>query len=323
MRVYRRQKGETNWTTIGQFYTRGDAFQWLDFAYDQTNSHLYLYGPFDSIVNGTEPTPTKPATFSGNYNIAKWDGSNWETLSNTSLNSRPLAIACGKSGQLYVGAGSSIPIDLTSSPPVTASIAQWDQTGQKWQPLGNGLRQQVFAIKVDQLGAIYAGGEITRSGSKTINHVAKFVPSDVATQSTIPADELTKLKLDIAKCREGLKLLEDNAYVYSGPIDDWRNAINTFKSTYLLNCQNIGTFLTNHAGSPALSAIETAIQADGVSDWDGYWNGKTGIVFLGNLIMSHCPGLHRSRFDCIRGPQQLTKTIELVKAKLDLLDALN
>lgn len=318
--IYKKAAGQAEWVAIGNFVNKL-GFQEIDLALDKMNGDLLLFANFDT-VNAGDNIPNPLPTIVGKFSIARWSSDQWAVHNTQEDRATFLTGAGGLNNRIYI-AGVTKQFPTEQGSPVFYNILQLD--GQQFLPVGGGLGHgSVIAIVIDDTGTVYAGGSFIKSGSPEIKYLAKYTPFAVAAQSAIPAEELIQLKNDIATCKAGLTQLENNAYVYSAtaPIDNWTRALTTFKTDYLPACQSIGVFLTNHAGAPSLAPIETAIQNDGVANWDGYWEARGGIIFLGNLIMSNCPAFHQSRFDCINGPKEVTRMIGLVRSRLDQLAAL-
>jgi trimeric autotransporter adhesin len=77
------------------------------------------------------------------------------------------ALACGASGDLYVGGS------FTTAGGGTANrIARWG--GNDWHALGLGVNDQVRALAWDGAGTLYVGGSFTTAGGVAANHVAKW-----------------------------------------------------------------------------------------------------------------------------------------------------
>ncbi|MBK9778220.1 MAG: hypothetical protein IPP62_17980 [bacterium] len=93
--------------------------------------------------------------------IARWDGSNWNTM--PGMNGT--VVALGHFGGQLVAAGS-----FTTAGGVAASnIAIYN--GTTWQPLGTGTNGQVLAM-VEAGGRLYVGGGFTSAGGVSANRIA-------------------------------------------------------------------------------------------------------------------------------------------------------
>jgi hypothetical protein len=132
---------------------------------DGTGSALYVGGRFGS-VNGTSI-----------INIARWNGSSWSPLGSGVGN--PLSFDAVEafatfddgSGPALFAAG----MFTTAGGAPAANIARWN--GSTWSPVGGGVNDQVFGLRVfdDGFGpALYAAGEFTQAGSMPANHVARW-----------------------------------------------------------------------------------------------------------------------------------------------------
>lgn len=101
-------------------------------------------------------------------NIAKWDGTQWQPLSN-GIGGAVNALAVYDS-ELYA-AGS-----FTTASGISASrIAKWN--GTTWSQVGEGVNNVVEALAVYDDGngpALYAGGTFTSAGENSANRVAKW-----------------------------------------------------------------------------------------------------------------------------------------------------
>ena len=117
-------------------------------------------------------------------NIAKWDGAAWSAVG-SGIDGDPSvwdwipyveALAVDGSGNLYAGG------HFTTAGGVTAkNIAKWDGTG--WSALGTGMWGieeedvwwlAVYALAVDGLGNLYAGGDFTTAGGVMANCIARW-----------------------------------------------------------------------------------------------------------------------------------------------------
>ncbi|MDN5291723.1 MAG: trimeric autotransporter adhesin [Anaerophaga sp.] len=102
----------------------------------------------------------------GVYNIVRWDGVGFHTLSNGPDNSIYVSVL-DPDGNLYV-AGSFI----SAGDKLVNYIAKWD--GSEFSPLGDGFNDVVYALTIDSNGTLYAGGNFTKSGTTEINRVARW-----------------------------------------------------------------------------------------------------------------------------------------------------
>ncbi len=108
-----------------------------------------------------------------NY-VAKWDGSTWSPLGTGTafgMNGVVTSLALDGDGNLYAGGF------FGAAGGVAANfIAKWN--GSTWSALGtgaaNGMNSTVTALALDGQGNLYAGGNFTKAGGVTVNHVAKW-----------------------------------------------------------------------------------------------------------------------------------------------------
>ncbi|MGA2507848.1 MAG: T9SS type A sorting domain-containing protein [Chitinispirillaceae bacterium] len=99
-------------------------------------------------------------------NIAKWNGSAWDTLG-SGTSGRVSALVVDDSGNLYAGGRF-----LTAGTVTANNIAKWN--GSVWSTLGNGTVGYVNTVVIDGSGNLYAGGYFTLAGGVTAQHVAKW-----------------------------------------------------------------------------------------------------------------------------------------------------
>lgn len=135
---------------------------------DGQGSALYVGGRFRSI-GGVSTT-----------GIAKWDGQTWSALvspGGSGLNGSVNAMTVwddGTGSALYVGGAFTLANGATAN-----RIAKWN--GQSWSalssPTGNGFDGEVKALAAGVLGgssALFAGGYFIKSGTLTVNRIAKW-----------------------------------------------------------------------------------------------------------------------------------------------------
>jgi trimeric autotransporter adhesin len=98
------------------------------------------------------------------YNIARWDGSNWDSVGR-GINTQGIVYALAVyNGSLYAGGYFD-----SAGGILVQNMAQWN--GSIWSPVGSGINDSVFALNVD--GSILtAGGAFTAAGGKQANHIA-------------------------------------------------------------------------------------------------------------------------------------------------------
>jgi hypothetical protein len=112
------------------------------------NGDIYVGGTFTS-VNGVANTAY----------LAKWDGSNWSTVTGTdTLNANVLSLCFDADGNLYIGGAFSNLGDANGD-----RIVKWD--GSSLSSLGTGMNNSVWALAIDpDTGYLYAGGIFTLAG---------------------------------------------------------------------------------------------------------------------------------------------------------------
>jgi len=161
------------------------------FPIQGTDASIYSLAVFDDDAAGPNP----PGLFVGgsfvaaggvvSHNIAKWNGTSWESLDDGIGASCPgntvftLAVFDDDGDgpnppALYVGSGFS-----PAGYGISGSIAKWD--GNDWMPVGDGIVGVVLALTVfDDDGngpnppALYAGGSFWAAGGLAVNNVAKW-----------------------------------------------------------------------------------------------------------------------------------------------------
>lgn len=120
---------------------------------DTVNNLLYVGGEF-SLAGGISVN-----------NIAKWNGSNWDSLS-SGINGYVFAM-CIYNGELYVGGSFSIAGGLSAN-----NIAKWN--GLNWSSLGSGTNGMIKSLTVYN-GELYVGGyNTTIAGGINVNNIAKW-----------------------------------------------------------------------------------------------------------------------------------------------------
>jgi len=104
----------------------------------------------------------------GNYGIARWNGSSWNSVGG-GANASVLALAA-LNGVVYAGG------DLTSVGGVSVNrIAKWN--GTSWSALGTGMNGFVYALAAKGT-KVYVGGSFTTAGGVTVNRIAYWETTD-------------------------------------------------------------------------------------------------------------------------------------------------
>jgi len=143
---------DSNWYAFGESCNDGDTEDKSIYTIAAIGSDLYVAGDFIKI-NGL---PIK-------Y-IAKWDGSNWNSLG-SGVN-QPVHALATSGTDLYVGGGFSIAGGITVN-----SIAKWD--GLNWSGLGTGTTGTVLDIEIKG-NDIYVVGDFWKAGGIVVNNIAKW-----------------------------------------------------------------------------------------------------------------------------------------------------
>lgn len=146
----------SNWNALGSgVWGPHSPYETGVWAMEWDGSNLFVGGGL-----------TQAGGSSANY-VARWDGSNWTTLSNGTDYFINVLLIQGST--LYAGG------DFTSAGSSVASfLASWD--GSNWQPLidaGNGLNQQIYTLLGDSTD-LYAGGDFNTAGNISANRIAHW-----------------------------------------------------------------------------------------------------------------------------------------------------
>ncbi len=160
----------TNWNPVGSGSTNG-VYAGRVSALAVYNGELYVGGGF-TYVNYTG----NPATSVSANNIARWNGTNWNSVGTGSNNgvSGIVNVFTIYNGELYVGG------EFTSAGGVSANkIARWN--GTSWNSVGTGLNNgvtgaqspEVFALAVYSR-ELYVGGNFTQAGGINVNRIARW-----------------------------------------------------------------------------------------------------------------------------------------------------
>ena len=159
-----------NWsalTSSGGINGLGNAV--LAIAIDD-NNHLYVGGVFTTLGDGTTTV----------NRIAKWDGTNWTTLTSSGgingVGSSVNVLKIDGNDNVYVGGQFTTLGDGTTT---ANRMAKWD--GTDWSALTsssgiNGIDGNVLSIVVDKNNHLYVGGQFTTlgDGTTTANYIAKW-----------------------------------------------------------------------------------------------------------------------------------------------------
>ena len=146
-------KGLGQYNRGGTFFQLGGGVAGPDFevrAILPVNTDVYVAGRFNVVRDMVA------------RNIAKWNGSDWETLGG-GMNYRVLCLAEFQ-GEIYAG-GEFTRVNGQRLP----YLARWN--GQEWLPVGDALNGPVYSLIVYD-NALVAGGRFTRAGETEMNHLA-------------------------------------------------------------------------------------------------------------------------------------------------------
>jgi len=142
------------WTSLGAGMNSNVRALELD-----TNGNLYAGGDFTN-AGGVAAS-----------RIAKWNGTTWTNLG-AGMNEKIYALALNTNGDLYASG------DFTNAGGVSATnIAKWDPTTAGWTNLGLGLNippSTPYALALDPIGNLYAGGDFMQAGDMAVSRIAKW-----------------------------------------------------------------------------------------------------------------------------------------------------
>jgi len=94
--------------------------------------------------------------------VAKWSGNQWQILGDRFSGGRAKAIAVDDRGSVYLGGLFEIVLNSDGTEVETLNIAKWNQATSKWEALGGGVDDDVFALAIDNSNNVYVGGNLTR-----------------------------------------------------------------------------------------------------------------------------------------------------------------
>lgn len=94
--------------------------------------------------------------------VAKWSGGQWRILGDRFSGGRASAIAVDANGNVYVVGAFEIVRNSDGSEVNVLNIAKWNTASAKWEALGGGVDDDVFALAVDNNNDVYVGGNLTR-----------------------------------------------------------------------------------------------------------------------------------------------------------------
>ncbi|MBI5583321.1 MAG: IPT/TIG domain-containing protein [Deltaproteobacteria bacterium] len=195
-------------------------------------SDLYVGGSFPQVGEVGSPLDA--------HNIARWDGSNWQALSN-GTGGEVLAIVPRAAGEIILGGDFS----SAGSPAVPAeNVVRWN--GSAWSALGPGVGTEGFeavnALILDGTDVI-AGGRFGLSSDRVVNHLARW---DGAAWSAMDGGLGVNNVIDVL-------LSDTNAVFVSG-------AINQFGSLQALGLAKLTGATWSGEGSPAASFIRALVK---------------------------------------------------------------
>jgi hypothetical protein len=126
-----------------------------DAACVDAQGNVYIIGHFQS--GNAQP-----------LRVAKWSGNQWQILGDhlymdfVVRSSFAYSIAVDGQGNVYVGGVFNRAVNSDGSEVVAENIAKWNSSTGKWEALGGGVDDDVFALAVDNSNNVYAGGNLTR-----------------------------------------------------------------------------------------------------------------------------------------------------------------
>lgn len=94
--------------------------------------------------------------------VAKWGGTQWQILGDRFSGGRAEAIAVDGNGNVYLGGAFETVRNSDGSEINVTNIAKWNQVAGKWEAVGRGVDDDVFALAIDNSNNVYVGGNLTR-----------------------------------------------------------------------------------------------------------------------------------------------------------------
>jgi len=155
----------SQWHTMQRGLTGGIyIFPAVVFAVTAAEDRVYFGGSF-----------TQASRKSANC-IVEWRNGEWFPFKDgpgLGTNSRIIALAAGKNGDIYAGGGFTAAGDSAVN-----YIARWD--GSHWHPLGSGIQKRyanidpVYEITIAENGDVYVGGSFVSAGGVPANNIARW-----------------------------------------------------------------------------------------------------------------------------------------------------
>ena len=157
---------QASWSSLGEGLASSDV---LHHGLEAADGVLYvagfMFGAGDQTVQG----------------IAEWDGASWMALDSAENN-------LGLGGGTGFGIGAALAVEIMSDGVIVAGefrqagsqaaheIAQWNESGSEWMPLGDGLSDSdnfclVWALASDGPD-VYAGGDFSFAGGAPAENIA-------------------------------------------------------------------------------------------------------------------------------------------------------
>lgn len=100
-------------------------------------------------------------------NLARWDGSNWNSVGGGIGGPRSMVLAMTDADSDLIVAGSF----TNAGGVLTSNIARWNNSN--WSAFGDGFNDTVLSLAI-QNGTVFAGGNFTASGNNAVSHIAKW-----------------------------------------------------------------------------------------------------------------------------------------------------